>query len=306
MTGSDAPTRTLGSTLTSPRPDPFSEIQLITLRALQGSNYWSRTPVARMDIQLGAYEDISSAEVPQLTESLIAALPGLEEHHCSIGAPGGFVVRLRRGTYAAHIAEHVALELQMMIGHDAGYGRARGTDTRGEYTVVTEQSHSAVGTRALALALEVVQRAFAGTLSSVHRAVEELTSLAATPDSPRPSMRVSCAVTGSGSRARTCVCERLATMPGHAARDAPIVDLSPAYLLEAGLQYGVSDIASDPRRGLRRDPAVLPCARPCRAAARGSRRRGAARRCRRVRFGRGTHPRAGARRGTNGRDVRPL
>ena len=45
------------------------------------------------------------------------------------------------GTYAPHIIEHVALELQTMIGHDVGYGRTRGGDVEGEYTLVFEHVH---------------------------------------------------------------------------------------------------------------------------------------------------------------------
>ena len=78
-----------------------------------------------MDVAVGAFDDISFAEVPGFTERLLAALPGLVEHRCSVGERGGFVARLRRGTYAPHVGEHVALELQTMIGHEVGYGRAR-------------------------------------------------------------------------------------------------------------------------------------------------------------------------------------
>ena len=34
--------------------------------------------------------------------------PGLAEHHCAAGAPGGFVSRMRGGTYFGHVTEHVA------------------------------------------------------------------------------------------------------------------------------------------------------------------------------------------------------
>ena len=51
-----------------------------------------------------------------------------------------------------------------MIGHDVGYGRTRGGDVEGEYTLVFEHMHEGVGLRAAALALETVQQAFAGTL----------------------------------------------------------------------------------------------------------------------------------------------
>src|SRR5919202_6267167 len=127
---------------------------MTALQALRGANYWSARPVTRMDLAVGTYEDISSAQVPGFTEALRAALPGLVEHRCSIGERGGFITRLRRGTYAPHIIEHVALELQLMIGHDVGYGKTRGGDVLGEYTIVIEHLHSGVGLRAAALALE--------------------------------------------------------------------------------------------------------------------------------------------------------
>ena len=120
-----------------------SEIRLTALSATRGANYWSRRPVTRLDLVVGAFDEISSAEIPDFTDRLVSALPGLEEHRCSIGVRGGFITRLNRGTYAPHIIEHVALELQTMIGHDVGYGRSRGGDVEGEYTVVFE--HNARG-----------------------------------------------------------------------------------------------------------------------------------------------------------------
>ena len=42
----------------------------------------------------------------------MAWLPTMIEHRCGIGERGGFFERLRRGTYLAHILEHVTLELQ--------------------------------------------------------------------------------------------------------------------------------------------------------------------------------------------------
>ena len=103
---------------------------MTTLHATRGANYWLRDPIVRLDISVGAYENISSADVPGLTEALIGAMPGLIEHRCSIGERGGFVLRLRRGTYAAHIVEHVALELQTMIGHESAMGALAAATSR--------------------------------------------------------------------------------------------------------------------------------------------------------------------------------
>src|SRR3954471_2467027 len=182
-------------------PDPSTEIRISTLHVTRGINFWSRRPVIRMDLAVGEYDDISSAEAPHMAAALIAALPGLAEHHCSIGGRGGFVTRLRRGTYAPHIVEHVALELQSMIGHEVGYGRTRGGDERGEYTVVFEYNHEQVGMRAAALALDVVQRAFAGTLDTIEPALTELQALSNTAATPPLHQRVFCGITGGGARA---------------------------------------------------------------------------------------------------------
>ncbi|HEX2187869.1 MAG TPA: hypothetical protein VHG51_03175, partial [Longimicrobiaceae bacterium] len=114
-----------------PLPDPFSEIRLVALRSIRGASFWSRRPVTRLDLVPGEYDEISSAQVPGFTEALLEALPGLWEHRCSVGERGGFVTRLRGGTYAPHVVEHVGLALQNLAGHDVGYGRARGGDRPG-------------------------------------------------------------------------------------------------------------------------------------------------------------------------------
>ena len=219
-----------------------TEIRITALHATRGLNLWSRRPVIRMDLAVGAYDDISSAEVEGFTDALVRTMPGLVEHRCSIGTRGGFITRLRRGTYAPHIIEHIALELQTMIGHDVGYGRTRGGDVDGEYTLVFEHMHEQVGLRAAALSLEIVQRAFAGTLDTVEPAVRELAALARTPDTPPMHQRVFCGITGGSLRAETqqALTARLEAM---GRSEELLIDVSPAYLLQAGLPYSRSEMA---------------------------------------------------------------
>jgi hypothetical protein len=222
------------------RPDPRTEIRMTTLHSTRGANFWSSRAVTRMDLLVGGYDDISSAEVPGFTEQLVQAMPGLVEHRCSIGERGGFIVRLKRGTYAPHIVEHVALELQTMMGHDVGYGRTRGGDVPGEYTLVFEHRHEAVGLRAAALALETVQRAFGGTLDSVSHAVAELEAIGRAPDAPPVQQHVLCGITGGAHRAET-----RAAMIARGCCDTGdlVVDAAPSYVLMAGLPWSHSDIA---------------------------------------------------------------
>jgi cyanophycin synthetase len=191
-------------------------------------------------------------------------MPGLIEHQCSIGERGGFITRLRRGTYAPHIVEHIALELQTMIGHEVGYGRTRGGDVPGEYTLVFEHRHEAVGLRAAALALDVVQRAFAGTLHSVDGAVRELGALATLPDVPHVAGHVCCAVTGGEGAARAVAQHLLMDALSDGERRAAVIDVSPAFVLQAGLPYASStaaivldtELTDVPERYRERDRAV--------------------------------------------------
>lgn len=219
-------------------PDPYREIRIRTLGATRGANYWSRNPVTRIDLVVGAFDDISSAEIDGFTDRLLRVLPGLEAHRCSIGERGGFITRLHRGTYVPHIVEHLALELQSVIGHDVGYGRSRGGDVDGEYTVTFEHRHEAVGQRAAAFALEIVQQGVVGSLGDISHMVRELELLAETPDAPPVTARVVCGITGGGARA-----DARAELASRCAPDCIVVDVSPAFLLHAGLPYAEADIA---------------------------------------------------------------
>ncbi|MGE0605740.1 MAG: cyanophycin synthetase [Pirellulales bacterium] len=103
--------------------------------ALRGPNVWARFPVLEAWVDLGPLKDSPSDELPGFNERLMAWLPTMVEHRCSVGERGGFFERLRRGTYQAHILEHVTLELQTLAGSAMGYGRARENSEDGYYRV---------------------------------------------------------------------------------------------------------------------------------------------------------------------------
>lgn len=94
---------------------------------MSSPNVWSRRTVIEAWVHLGRLHDQSSADLPEFRRKLHRWLPGLREHRCSVGEPGGFLRRLEQGTYPAHIFEHVWLELQSLCGTQVGYGRTRPT-----------------------------------------------------------------------------------------------------------------------------------------------------------------------------------
>src|SRR5690606_4092725 len=105
-------------------------------------------------------------------------LPGLVEHRCSPGVRGGFLQRLREGTWPAHILEHITLELQGLAGQAGGFGRARETSRRGVYKVVVSAPQEALTEAALYAARDLVMAAIEDRPFSVDQAVAGLRALA--------------------------------------------------------------------------------------------------------------------------------
>jgi cyanophycin synthetase len=149
-------------------------IQLLRMNHLQGPSIWTYHRAVEAVIDIGALEDFPSNTLPGFTDRLLAWLPGLNEHHCGLGYTGGFVERLRDGTWPGHIMEHVAIELQNMAGMKSGFGKARSTDQRGVYKVVIRTGQDEVGRQALLSALDLVMAAINDEPFDVEAAVKQL------------------------------------------------------------------------------------------------------------------------------------
>jgi cyanophycin synthetase len=113
-------------------------MRIIHIRTLEGPNLFANFSVLRLRLDLQSLADTSSATLPGLTDRLVAALPGLIEHRCSRGHRGGFVERLREGTYFAHIVEHVALEMSGPAGIEVGFGKTVYAGKHGVYDIAVE------------------------------------------------------------------------------------------------------------------------------------------------------------------------
>jgi cyanophycin synthetase len=116
---------------------------------LRGPNFWANFPCLEAWVDLGALKDSASDELPGFNERLKAWLPSMIEHRCSVGERGGFFERLRRGTYLAHILEHVVLELQSLAGSEVGFGRTRESNEEGVYKVAIEYDEESLCRAAL-------------------------------------------------------------------------------------------------------------------------------------------------------------
>lgn len=113
-------------------------MRILEIKALRGPNYWSgyRKKLIVMRLDLEDFEQKPTDKLDGFTARLREVMPSLVSHGCSYQEQGGFLRRVEEGTWAGHVVEHLALELQTLAGMDTGYGRTRETNQEGVYNVV--------------------------------------------------------------------------------------------------------------------------------------------------------------------------
>ncbi len=132
------------------------DLTIVETRVYRGPNIWSYGPAVHLVVELGSLEEYPTDMLPGFTEQLLAWLPGVGEHSCSRGRRGGFAERLREGTWAGHVAEHIALQLQNEVGHDTRRGKTRSTGVPGQYNVIYGYQDESVALAAGRLAVRMV------------------------------------------------------------------------------------------------------------------------------------------------------
>ena len=134
-------------------------MKILSTNVYVGPSLYAHFPVIRHQVDLGVLEEWPSARLGEtFIDSLIEALPGLQNHGCSYGEPGGFIRRMREdeGTWMGHIWEHASLELQNEAGSDVSFGRTRGAGETGVYNMVFQYKQRDVGLEAARIALQLL------------------------------------------------------------------------------------------------------------------------------------------------------
>jgi len=147
----------------------------------RGPNVWARLPAIRLLLDIGELEQRPTNKIPEFYERLTELLPSLYDHSCSVGRPGGFLQRMREGTWMGHVVEHVALELQNLAGAEVVRGKTRSTPERGVYNVVYQYQQEDVGLAAGRLATRLANHLVYDTepdFDFVHELEEEVIKVA--------------------------------------------------------------------------------------------------------------------------------
>ncbi len=131
-------------------------MKVLRVRHIDGPNVYIYKPILVARVDLEEYTEKESYEFPSFSDRLLRTLPGLREHHCAKGQPGGFVERLYSGTYFGHIVEHVCIEMACLLGLDVHYGKTIYAGSLGSYDIIMECKSFATQRALLYKAIEVV------------------------------------------------------------------------------------------------------------------------------------------------------
>ncbi|GAB6138973.1 cyanophycin synthetase [Halanaerobaculum tunisiense] len=149
-------------------------MEILELRAITGPNIYTYQPVVKLVVDLEDYNGRESKEFTEFNQQLLTVLPGLEEHHCSLERPGGFVTRLQEGTYLGHVIEHVALELLVVAGQEVYYGQTVSKEQEGVYEIIFEYETKATALWVARQAVELVDKLATGSTIDREKLVADL------------------------------------------------------------------------------------------------------------------------------------
>ncbi len=136
------------------RPTP--DLAIIETRVYRGANVWSYDRAIHLVVDLGSLEKFPTNTIPGFTDNILQMLPGLREPPARAVA-GAVRGAPQRGTWLGHVAEHCALALQQVVGHDVRRGKTRQVKGRtGVYNVVFGYVDEQVGLAAAKLAVRLV------------------------------------------------------------------------------------------------------------------------------------------------------
>ena len=150
------------------------DLEIRKIHILRGPNLWTNHPVVEAWIDLGSLNETTSKELPGFSAQLKSWLPGLIEHRCCEGVPGGFAAHLDGGTSPAHLLERVTIELQSLVGHPESFGITRAPGGDGLYKVVVGYLDESVAQACLHGAQALLLAAYRGEAFDMEAALDHL------------------------------------------------------------------------------------------------------------------------------------
>jgi cyanophycin synthetase len=152
-------------------------MEIQELKVFDAPNLYSiREPSVKIQIKLGELSDIPTKDIYNLNDNIINLFPGVKDHKCATGYIGGFVDRLKEGTYLAHVTEHLCLETQRMLGYDIKHGKARHVKDD-IYNVIFSCSHPEIGKACGIFVINILNKLIEGQKVDISEKMKNLKKL---------------------------------------------------------------------------------------------------------------------------------
>ncbi|MBM6859420.1 cyanophycin synthetase, partial [Clostridium saudiense] len=130
-------------------------MKILNSNIYEGKNIYSHKKCIRLDVDLEGYCETPSKDIEGFNDELVKMIPELYTHRCGIDEDGGFVKRLKEGTYLAHICEHIIIAIQNIIGIEVAYGKAR--EVEGDiYQIIYQYKYPKAGIECAKLAIDII------------------------------------------------------------------------------------------------------------------------------------------------------
>ncbi|WHH57384.1 cyanophycin synthetase [Petroclostridium sp. X23] len=149
-------------------------MQIVDIQCLRGRNIYCHRPVVKLLVDLEQQYDIPTVDIEDFNDRLVLFLPGISKHCCSLGYEGGFLERLREGTYLAHVTEHIILELQTIAGYDSRYGKTRTWKSPYLYNIIYEFKNEKCALEAARIAVKIVNALIQGQALDVENEIKNM------------------------------------------------------------------------------------------------------------------------------------
>lgn len=150
-------------------------MEILKIQAVSGANVYSYRPVIRAFVDLQEWAERTSDSLGDFNSRLLQCLPGLSEHYCSRGKPGGFIERLEEGTLVGHIIEHVTIELLTLSGQNIPYGKTMSLPGYpSEYEIIFNYESEEGGIEGFKQGFALVNEILAGKTPEVNSRVDKI------------------------------------------------------------------------------------------------------------------------------------
>jgi len=154
------------------------KVQILNIQSFNGRNIYSHRPVIKISVDIGELYKYPTKDIEGFNEEILKYFPGLKKHYCSLGYEGGFLERLNEGTYIGHVAEHMILELQNMLGYEVFYGKTRVEREPYVYYIVYEFINEKCGIECARTVFEIIDKILKNEKIDFSEKLEKLKEIA--------------------------------------------------------------------------------------------------------------------------------